>query len=150
MPVEFVKATAGDADALAEVQRLSFEEEAAKYGECPPYDETPADLADLIANALVYKIVVDGICAGDIVVRRNADGSYYLRTISVIPALQGSGIGSRAMEFLEVEFPDATGWHLVTPAGTSRNRHFYEKHGYRQVKEIYRSERLTLVEFEKG
>jgi hypothetical protein len=30
-----------------------------------------------------------------------------------------------------------------------RNRHFYEKHGYHQVNEIYRSPRLTLIEYEK-
>jgi GNAT superfamily N-acetyltransferase len=150
MLVTFERATAGDAAALVEVQRLSFKEEAARYGECPPYDETQKDLVDLIANAIVYKIAVDGACAGNIVVRRRDDGSYYLRTVSVIPALQNLGIGSRAMAFLEAEFPDATAWHLMTPAGSTRNRHFYEKHGYHQVNEIHRSQRLTLIEYEKS
>ena len=149
MLVTFERATAEDAVALVEVQRLSFEEEAARYGECPPYHETAADLIDLIAKAIVYKIVVDGACAGDIIVRARDDGSYYLRTVSVIPALQNLGIGSRAMAFLEAEFPDATAWHLITPAGSIRNRHFYEKHGYRPINEIHRSQRLTLVEYEK-
>jgi GNAT superfamily N-acetyltransferase len=149
MVVTFERATVEDAEMLVEVQRLSFKEEAERYGECPPYDETPADLVDLIANAIVYKIAVDGACVGNIIVRSRDDGSYYLRTVSVIPAFQNLGIGSRAMAFLEAEFPDATAWHLITPAGSIRNRRFYEKHGYHQVNEIYRSPRLTLIEYEK-
>ncbi|MGD0863476.1 MAG: GNAT family N-acetyltransferase [Candidatus Limnocylindrales bacterium] len=149
MPVAFERATVEDAAVLVEVQRLSFKEEADRYGECPPYDETPADLVDLIATAFVFKIVVDGKCVGDIVVRRRDDDSYYLRTISVIPAFRDRGIGSCAMAFLEAEFPDAAAWHLITPAGSSRNHHFYEKHGYHQVSQIYRSPQLTLIEYEK-
>jgi GNAT superfamily N-acetyltransferase len=116
MHVTFQRARAKDAAALVKVQRLAFAEEAARYGERPPYEEE-ADLADLIETALVYKILVAGRCVGDIVVRPKDDGSYYLRTISVVPAFQRPGIGSQAMAFLIGELPDARGRHLVTPAG---------------------------------
>jgi hypothetical protein len=41
-------------------------------------------------------------------------------------------------------------WRLITPAGSARNRHFYEKLGYRKVGEHRRSDRLTLIEYEKA
>ena len=45
------------------------------------------------------------------------------------------GIGTNAMKFLEMEFPDAKKWTLETPHLSYRNHHFYEKMGFTKVGE---------------
>jgi ribosomal protein S18 acetylase RimI-like enzyme len=149
MEVVIARAAIEDTPELIAVQDLAFAEEFERYGECPSFRESPDAMAEMIANAIVYKITVDGRIVGDAIVRQREDGSRYLRTISVIPACQGLGIGARAIEFMESDNPDAARWRLITPAGSPRNRHFYEKLGYRVVGEHRRSERLTLIEYEK-
>lgn len=147
--VVFARATAEDVPDLISAQNLAFEDEFARYGECPSYRESPDDMADMVANAIVYKIVVGGSVVGDIIVRRREGGELYLRTISVVPAMQGRGLGSQAIEFLEAQHPEAARWTLCTPMGSARNRHFYEKLGYRKVGEHRISDQLTLIDYEK-
>jgi len=149
MEVRIERAAPEDASDLIEIQNLGFLEDFSKYGECPSYEEPLENMVDMITNAIVYKISVNGKMAGDIIVRKKDEGWYYLRTISVIPEYQNLGIGTRAMGFIEEENPGGAYWLLTTPAGTERNRHFYEKLGYRKIAEHRRSERLTLIEYKK-
>ena len=149
MEIAFAPASLDDIPDLIAVQDLAFAEDMARYIECPSYGESPQAMARMIGEAIVYKILLDGRMVGDIIVRRREAGCYYLRTLSVIPELQGQGIGSAAVAFLEAEFPDATRWQLTTPEGTARNRHFYEKLGYREVGRVPRSKVLTLIEYDK-
>jgi ribosomal protein S18 acetylase RimI-like enzyme len=143
------KATPEDASALIEVQNLSFQEDFEKYGECPSYRESPENMLDMIQTVNVYKILVDNKIVGDVIVRKREDGSYYLRTIAVIPAYQNSGIGTKIIESIEKDHPGGKYWRLVTPAKSYRNRHFYEKLGYKKVGEHPHSECLTLIEYQK-
>ncbi|HEX3046594.1 MAG TPA: GNAT family N-acetyltransferase [Bacillota bacterium] len=153
MEIIFEKAKLDDALELIEVQNLSFQADFEKYGECPSYQETPENMRDMIQKAIVYKILVcereNNRLIGDIIIRKRADGSYYLRTIAIIPSCQSLGIGTKAMAFMEQDNPGGTFWCLTTPEGTPRNRHFYEKLGYHKVGEYRRSERLTLIEYKK-
>jgi ribosomal protein S18 acetylase RimI-like enzyme len=150
MKIMIVPAMAEDAGTLIEVQNLGFQEDFDRHGECPSYHESPSDMTEMIEHAIVYKILVDEKIVGDVIIRKRDDGSYYLRTIAVLPAYQNLGIGTAAMDFAEKDNPGAAWWSLVTPEGTEKNRHFYEKRGYRRVGEHRRSERLTLVEYRKG
>jgi ribosomal protein S18 acetylase RimI-like enzyme len=143
------KAIPEDALELIEVQNLSFLEDFEKYGECPSYQEKLEDMINMIKTAIVYKIIVDDKMIGDIIVRKRDDGSYYLRTISIIPSYQSFGIGTKAIKFIEKDNSDGEVWSLITPEGSYRNRHFYEKLGYKKIGERRQSDRLTLIQYQK-
>jgi ribosomal protein S18 acetylase RimI-like enzyme len=149
MEITIERAKLEDALKLIDVQSLSFLEDFEKYGECPSYQEKPADMINMIKTAIIYKMIIDDKIIGDIIVRKRDDGSYYLRTIAVIPACQSLGIGTKAIDFIEKDNPDGKVWRLITPEGSYRNRHFYEKIGYKKMGEKHQSERLTLIQYQK-
>ena len=149
MNLIFDRAKPEDALKLIEVQDLSFLEDYKMYGECPSYQEKEENMIDMIHNAIVYKISVNGDIVGDVIVRNRGNGTYYLRTISVIPQFQNLGIGTKAIEFIEKNHPDGTVWLLITPEKSYRNRHFYEKLGYINKGEEHHSENLTLIKYKK-
>jgi len=82
-------------------------------------------------------------------VRKRSETHYYLRTITVLPAYQNLGIGKKAVEFIEKANPDGKIWSLITPGGSIRNLHFYESVGYKKTGEEIKSEKLTLIEYQK-
>lgn len=149
MEIIFGRAKPEDVLDLIEVQNLCFLEDYEKYGECPSYQESEENMLDMIDNAIVYKITSGKKIIGDIIVRNRGNGTYYLRTISVIPQYQNLGIGTKAIEFIEKDNPDGTVWILITPEESHRNRHFYEKLGYRNVGEDNHSDSFTLIKYKK-
>lgn len=149
MEIIIEKAKVEDAISLIMVQNISFEEDFKKYGECPSYQESQENMIDMIKNAIVYKIIDRNQIIGDIIVRKKTDNSYYLRTISIIPFYQNLGIGTKIIEFIEKDNPNARIWYLITPCENDRNKHFYEKQGYKESKKIYHSESLTFIEYKK-
>ena len=58
-----------------------------------------------------------------------------LDTFFIDPAHQGHWYGQKALRLLEQHFPHITRWSLHTPHRSYRNRHFYEKMGYRKIGE---------------
>lgn len=138
-----------DAIELIKVQNICFQEDYEKYNECPAYQESVDNMLDMIKNAIVYKIVIDNQIIGDIIVRKRSETHYYLRTISVIPAYQNLGIGKKAIEFIEKDNPDGIIWSLITPNGNVRNLHFYERLGYKKIGEEIKSDKLTLIKYQK-
>ncbi len=146
--IEFRRASLADVPALIAVQNAAFAEDFARYGECPSYDEDPANMAQMIAEAFVYLIVAGEEVMGDFILRHRPDGTWYVRTVSVIPDWQGRGVGSAAMRFMEREL-GAGVWRLCTPQGTAKNRRFYENLVFRQVGEHRINDHLTLIDFEK-
>jgi ribosomal protein S18 acetylase RimI-like enzyme len=147
--VAIERASLDDAEQLIHVQDLAFREDFERYGHCPSYREPAGALREMIRSAIVYKVTAGGRIIGDAIVRKAADGSYYLRTIAIIPAYQGRGIGSHVLSIIEQDNPGGAYWSLITPKGTARNLRFYERHGYRKRGERRHSDRLTLVEYRK-
>lgn len=149
MNITIDRAIPEDVFELIEVQNQCFQEDFDKYGECPAYQENPEDILRQVANDLVYKIMDDNKIIGDVIVRNISEGYYYLRVLSVIPAYQSLGIGTMAIKHIEQENKDWNIWRLVTPEQSYRNRHFYEKLGYKKIGEIAHSNCLTLINYEK-
>lgn len=148
MNIEFVRATADDVAQLIEVQNLSFYADYVKYGECPGYRHSTESMTNIIQNKIVYKICCDGQTVGDIIVKDNGAGNYFLGCLCVVPDYENRGIGQVAMRFLETEFPNARVWTLETPADKCRNHYFYKKMGYQIIKE-YMDGSVKIVLFEK-
>ena len=146
--VLFTLATKDDIKNLIEIQNKAFCDDYMKYGECPGYGRTYESMKRSIENCIVYKIMVDNIIVGDIIVRDNHDDTYFLGGLCVIPAYENNGIGQEAMKFLDQRFKYARHWSLETPADKERNHHFYKKCGFHITKE-YNVGKVAIVLFER-
>jgi hypothetical protein len=67
MDIIFERAKPEDVLQLIEVQNSGFLEDYEEYGECPSYQEKEENMLDMIENAIVYKIIVDGKIIGDMI-----------------------------------------------------------------------------------
>ncbi|WP_312648962.1 GNAT family N-acetyltransferase [Aminipila sp.] len=147
--VIFSLATNDDIEDLIEIQNKAFYDDYIKYGECPGYGRTYESMKLSVENCAVYKIMVDEILVGNIIVRDNHDGTYFLGGLCVIPAYENNGIGQVAMKFLDRQFKGAHHWSLETPADKERNHYFYKKCGFHITKE-YKVSTVNIVLFEKS
>lgn len=148
MNIQFERAVLEDADILISVQNQSFYSDFIKDGVCPKYNRSHDSMVESVLHNYVYKIFCDGVVVGDIIVKVNGIGDYYLGCLCVIPGYEGKGIGHLAMEFITTCFPDAKHWSLETPSGKLRNHFFYKKHGYEVTKE-YDVNGVPISFFEK-
>ena len=145
MNITIERAQAKDALKLIEVQNRSFYDDYVLYGLCPSYDESEEAMRKHISTALVYKILSDGELIGDMIVVKMENSCYYLRVIAVVPEYWGFRVGTKAMEYIEKDNPNAVEWSLITPNLSYRNHHFYEKLGYVKVGERPEPGHDTLV-----
>jgi ribosomal protein S18 acetylase RimI-like enzyme len=150
--IRFELATPADAAALTEVQVRAFDHDARRYPDAPPVG--PPGYGDVgwqlerMAHAHYFKILDDEEIVGGAIVLQAGPGHCELGRIWIDPGHQGRGIGGETLHFLEKAFPDATVWTLDTPAWATRNQAFYERHGYRKVREAPAG-RLVLLFYEK-
>jgi len=132
--IKFAKATCADAQQLTEVQIKTFDDDSRRFfgkpnGGPPGYDSVKFQL-DMMEQGIYYKILDEDTIIGGIIIFRSKNGHYNLGRIYVDPDYQNRGVGTKAISFLENEFPDAQVWNLDTPMVATRNHHFYEKLGY--------------------
>lgn len=151
MAVLFKRAKAQDAKRLVEVQIAAFHHDSVLYpdigiGGPPGYDSIDV-MRGKIAQHECYKIIDDGQIIGGAVVFNNGNGHYHLDILFIAPDFQNRGIGTRAMQFIERQFPAAR-WTLDTPAWAVRNIHFYERLGYARVDE-FEDDGTPLIAYEK-
>ncbi len=149
MNLLFEKAGEDDAAQLIKVLNQSFYNDFIFFGECPGYGVTLEDMKQRIRNSIQYKILADHNIVGNISVRTPDNGRYWLGCLAIIPEFQNRGIGSKAIQFIEKEFPDAISWGLDTPVQKAGNCHFYEKAGYIGIEDRVHSEKVTLRIYEK-
>ena len=128
-----------DAAALAEISRRAFDTDvdcgATEPGGPPGYDSAAWQRSTMGKSSAYWKILVDGQLAGGAIVMAYPRGRYYLARIFLDPDCHRQGLGLRAMEQLLVAYPEARVWRLETPPWNRRTRAFYEKLGFRVVRE---------------
>ena len=135
MNISFERATLADVDTLIDIRNKSFYADFVKYGECPGYNSSRESMTTSISSRISYKILCDNVAVGNITIRDDGNGNYFLGAICVIPGYENNGIGQLAMRFIDEQLPDAKHWALETPADKLRNHYFYKKHGYEITKE---------------
>lgn len=132
----FELALENDAEILQEIGMKAFEEDKNEYGSFPPGIDSIDWHISQIKSGMYYKIIFDGQTVGGIKLFDMKNGHYRLGSIYILPNFQNRGIGHKAIEFIESEFPNARKWSLDTPYKSFRNHYFYEKHGFVKVGEI--------------
>lgn len=149
MEISFEKAMEQDAADLIKVLDLSFRDDFIRFGECPGYKVPIEAMKKRIRDSFQYKIVLGARIIGNISVRAKGENRYWLGCLAVIPEFQNQGIGTKAIEFIENEFPDAISWGLDTPIQKTENCYFYEKMGFAGTRDEVHSGKVTLRIFEK-
>jgi len=147
--ISFGLATTEDIGDLIAIQNQAFYDDYVKYGNCPGYGRTYESMKSSVENCIAYKIMMDGTIVGDIIVRDNHDGTYFLGGLCVIPKYENNGIGQTAMKFLDQHYNDACHWSLETPADKERNHYFYKKCGFHVTKE-YMVGTVKIALFERA
>ena len=87
-----------------------------------------------IGNAESKVIYADGRMVGEYTVIIDKD-AYTLDMLFIDPVCASRGIGTMVWKDMEKNYTEAGTWILETPDYSKRNHHFYEKCGFRKVKE---------------
>jgi len=148
---EIQRATAADAAEILDLQKLAYQSEAWLYDDwtLPPLLQTLESMRDDIARCIVLKALEGGRLAGS--VRAYAsEGLCHVGRLVVQTELQGQGIGTELMRYIEGEFPHTRRFELFTGSRSAGNIRFYERLGYSRAREKVLSPAITLVFMEKN
>jgi len=128
-----------DAAALADISRRAFASDAAVGGSGPGgppgYDSAGWQRQMMTQASAYWKVLLEGRIIGGAIVFAYPRGRYYLARIYLDPDIHRQGLGLRAMAALLAAYPEARVWRLETPPWNRRTRAFYEKLGFRVVRE---------------
>lgn len=134
MEISFRQARTEDAELLIRIYNASFYADFVRYGVCPGYGRTKENMEASIRAVPKFVISCGGEPVGCVSCRETGRNEYEIGVLCVIPAYQGRGIGTRAVEFVRTHYKDWKRFTLVTPADKTENVRFYtEKCGFRIV-----------------
>lgn len=139
--VQLIPATGEDIHELTRVMTLAFDDDAQKHLGQPKGGPPGYDTGDFFRKwmpykkSVTYRIVAEGKTVGGIIVWIYEHGRNVLGTIFVDPSYQDRGIGTAAWRLIEATYPDTKSWNLGTPSWAIKNHHFYEKNGFKKIRE---------------
>jgi ribosomal protein S18 acetylase RimI-like enzyme len=132
-----VRANAADAEPILAMKLRAFEDEFRRYGAAsiPPEFDSLIQQMRVIEELHYYKILRDGELVGAMCVVDLGEGELVLASLYVEPRVQGQGIGTEAIIWVERQFPHARRWRLDTPYLSFSNQRLYERLGFRKLGE---------------
>ncbi len=148
---EIASAGAADAAEILALQKLAYLSEAELYGDysISPLTQTIGELVADFDRKTFLKAADDGRIVGSV----NGcmkDDRCLIGRLMVHPDVQGRGIGTMLMKAIEGRFADARSWELFTGELSVKNIRFYERLGYRVMRqEQFRGSRFAVVIMEK-
>lgn len=152
MNLTIERALPAEAAELVRVQIAAFHHDAVLYPGVVPDGPPGYDSVEVMQGKItgddVYTLRADGVCVGGMAIFDHGAGHYHLDVIFIDPAYHSQGIGSRALAFLMHTYP-ARHWTLDTPQWSTRNHHFYEKHGFIRGEAFAAPDGTPLFAYEK-
>ena len=128
-----------DAATLADISRRAFDSDATVGapgpGGPPGYDSADWQRQIMSKASAYWKVLLDGRIVGGAIIYTYPRGRTYLARVYLDPDYHRQGLGLRAMEALLAAYPEARVWRLETPPWNRRTRAFYEKLGFRVVRQ---------------
>lgn len=140
MKIEYKNLEFQDISLLTPIMKAAFDEDTRMHTGRPEGGprgyNTGALLEKLLkaGNAVSKVILRDGHMVGAYTILKG-DEVYTLDLLFIAPAHASAGIGSAVWENIEKMNGEAMIWYVETPAYSMRNRHFYEKCGFKLVRE---------------
>ena len=147
-----------DAAQILQLQRAAYRIEAERYNDLtlPPLTETLDDLAALFdthtvlvarRTAAVAAVATDPIVGT--VRARVVGGTAHVARLAVHPALHGRGIGRQLLVAIERAVAPVDRYELFTGHRSERSLRLYECAGYRRLRTVAASDRVSLTFLEK-
>ena len=134
MTIEYRKAEPEDAELLIHIYNAAFYSDHRRFGACPGYGKTIEMMEASIRDHPKYIILCDHKPVGCVSCKMLETGVYEITCLCIVPAYQGKGIGTAAVQFVKALYEDWEKITLVTPAEKEENVKFYtEKCGFRIV-----------------
>ena len=131
MTIDYRQATIEDAKLLIDIYNASYYDDYLRYGACPGYGKTKEIMEESIRKKPKYIILCDNEPVGCISCKQTEIGVYEIGNLCVVPAFQGKGIGTQAIQFAKILHEDWKRITLVTPIDKKENVKFYtEKCGF--------------------
>lgn len=149
MDIKLEKISTEDIDEINKIQKLAFKNSYHQYKFCPAFEATNEQMISFLEKAEAYKILLNEMIIGSVFIYKISDNHYELDTISIDSQFQNMGIGDKAIGLIENLYSSVQTWTLSTPEADYRNRHLYEKLGYKQVGTEFVNEYLNLVRYKK-
>ena len=146
-------ATSSDLPAILDLQKLCYQENAARIGDwnIPPLTQTLDSLSRELASGTILIVELAGRISGS--VRGRLEGkSWLIGKLIVHPDCQNRGYGRQLLAAIE-QIGAAAGagrLELFTGHLDEKNLAFYQKAGYRIFRRDPASPKLTLIYLEKN
>jgi GNAT superfamily N-acetyltransferase len=140
----------GDAGPLAVISQRSFDSNRLLGAPAvPPGYDDPAWQRRMMRTGDYWCVVVDGDLAGGAIVFDAGEEGRELGRVFLDPDRFRQGIGTRVMELVFAEYPDAGRWILDTPVGNPRTEAFYEGLGFTRFGSLTLDNGVELALYEK-
>ena len=127
MKIAYRKADVADAQLLIGIYNSAFCSDYMKYGECPAYGKTKEMMEKSIIDYPKFIIMCNGEPVGCVSCRKAETGVYEVGCLCVVPAFQGKGIGTQAIQFITSYYRDWDRFTSITPVDKEENIRFYTK-----------------------
>ena len=147
MELTYHPATAADAGLLIRLYNAAFYSDFAKYGVCPGYGKTQAQMEQSILDFPKFIICCDAIPVGVISCKETEPGVYEIGCLCVIPAYQRRGIGAKAVRFVRSYYNNWRKLTLITPADKEQNLRFYTETCGFSIQSTEQQNGIPLVRF---
>lgn len=147
--MDITQAEIADAPEILELQKLAYQSEAAIYDDyrIPPLTESLEEMRREFADHTFLKAVEDGKIIGSVRAKNDNDTCYIARLI-VHPDFQNRGTGSKLLNEIE-RIQNTKRYELFTGTLSERNLYLYKKHGYREFKTEYQTDKVKIIFLEK-
>jgi ribosomal protein S18 acetylase RimI-like enzyme len=133
--MEIKRAVAGDLAEILALQKLCYQENAARYNDfsMQPLTQTVKEIEGEFKRGVMLKAVEGGKIIGS-VRAYESKGACHIGKVIVHPDRQNLGIGAKLMAEIEASFPNVSRYELFTGHKDEKNIYFYGKLGYKTVK----------------
>jgi GNAT superfamily N-acetyltransferase len=140
-----------DIPILTPIMKAAFDEDTRMHTELladgPPGYDTGKLLEKLLQTEdTVSKVILcDEQVIGEYTVSKKKD-VLTLEMFFIDPKYSSQGIGFRIWKDIKQIYPEAIKWYVETPDYSIRNRHFYEKCGFKVIKEkVYENGAKSII-----
>jgi replication factor A1 len=134
--VSLERAEEYEAEILAEISKRAFDSDiecgALNPGGPRGYD-SPKAIVGNIKYTEYYKIMLDNMILGAILVCPRSEKHGEICGLFVDPEFHNKGVATRAFKLIYENYPEVEVWTLGSPEWNVRTKHLYEKLGYEQI-----------------